>query len=155
MARRLLVLLILSLPAQVLAINLELRRAGTSSSEVSVVVGEEIDVELWLDSAGQRVSGAAIFLSFDEAVLELVELDRDPSPGFQPFEQGGFLGNGQVFRNDLLDPDDPAASFAGSQMDYSVVRAVDTGSGVVARFRLRALVPSRSSAVHIDESGIR
>ena len=155
MARRLLVLLILSLPAQVLAINLELRQVGTSSSEISAVVGEEIDVEIWLDSGGRRVSGAAIFLSFDESVFELVELDRDPSPGYQPFEQGGFLGNGEVFRNDLLDPDDPAASFAGSQMDYSVVRAVDNGSGAVARFRLRALVPVHSSAVRIDESGIR
>ena len=155
MARRLLVLLILSLPAQVLAINLELRQAGTSSSEISAVVGEEIDVEVWLDSGGRQVSGAAIFLSFDESVFELVALDRDPSPGFQPFEQGGFLGNGEVYRNDLLDPDDPAATFAGSQMDYSVVRAVDNGSGTVAKFRLRALVPVRNSAVRIDESGIR
>ncbi len=155
MARRLLVLILLALPTAVSAINLELRQAGSSSSDILAVVGEEIDVEIWLDSGGQNVSGAAIFLSFDETVFELVDEDRDISPGFQPFQQGNFLSNGEVFRNDLLNPDDPAASFAGSQMDYSVVRAADNGTGSVARFRLRALVPSQSSTVHIDETGIR
>ena len=41
------------------------------------------------------------------------------------------------------------------QLDYSVVRAADNGAGQIARIRLRAHAPSRSSEIRIDESGTR
>ena len=150
------ILLLYSLPAPLLAARLELRQAGTDATDITVLVGEEIEVELWVDSESQPLSGTAVFLSFDETAFELVDRSRvTATSGFQPFTPGGFLGNGEIFRNDLLPPDDPAATAPGTQLDYSVVRASDQGAGAVASFRLRARAPSRASTVRIDESGIR
>ena len=145
------------LPDPLIAAQLVLRPVdGVSGSEMTATVGDEIEVELWLDSESESMSGAAVFLSFDETVFSLVAEDRDPVVlGFQPFARGPFLGNGEVFRNSLLAPDDPAAAALGSQMDYSVVRAIDKGSGPAATFRLRATAPTQGSTIRIDESGIR
>jgi len=144
----LLLFFIYILPSPLLAARLELRPTTGESTEISTLVGEEIEVALWIDSENQPLSGAAVFLSFDDSIFELVG-------GSQPFVPGLFLGNGEIFRNDLLAEDDPAATAAGTQLDFSVVRAADQGAGAVATFRLRALAPSRQSQVRIDESGIR
>jgi hypothetical protein len=144
----LLLFFIYILPPPLLAARLELRPAAGESTEIFALVGEEIEVALWIDSENQSLSGAAVFLSFDESVFELVTTGR-------PFVPGLFLGNGEIFRNDLLPDDDPAATSSGTQLDFSVVRAADQGAGSAATFRLRALAPSRESLVRIDESGIR
>ena len=139
-----------------LAARLELRDVQSSSSQITAMVGDEIEFELFVDSESEPLSGAAIFLSFDEDVFELTQEDRDPlSVGFQPFAPGIFLRNGEVFRNDLLSADDPASSPAGTQLDFSVVRAAGSGAGPTAYLRLRAKAPTASSVVRIDESGIR
>ncbi|MFC1525326.1 FlgD immunoglobulin-like domain containing protein [Candidatus Latescibacterota bacterium] len=144
------------MPDPLLAVHLELRHVDSGFSEIAVDVGDEIEVAVWLDSDGEAISGAAVFLSFDEAIFALVDEDRQPrQAGFQPFSPGSFLQNGEIFRNALLDADDPAAAVAGAQLDYSVVRALDEGSGPAATFRLRALAPARQTSVRIDESGIR
>ena len=151
-----LILFLFTLPERIWAAELELRQAGTGTSEVKVLVGDEIDVELWVDSESEQLSGAAVFLTFDEAVFALSDQDRQSVTfGFQPFSPGTFLRNGEVFRNDLLDGDDPASQSPGTQLDYSIVRAVDRGTGLVASFRLRAIAPSANSTVRIDEIGIR
>ena len=148
--------LLFFLPCSLQAARLELRQAGTDITEASVLVGRDIEIELWIDSEDRPLSGAAIFLSFDDAVFELVSQSSSaPAAGLRPFAPGSFLSDGEVFRNDLLLPDDPAAVASGTQLDYSVVRAADQGRGPVATFRLRALTPSRESLVRIDESGIR
>ena len=144
------------LPDPLIAARLELRHAASGSSDISALVGDLIDVDVWVDSENQRLSGAAVFLTFDEELFELVSEDRDPGlSGFQPFALGSFLRNGEIFRNALLDPDDPAASLAGAQLDYSVVRASDQGAGPAASFRLRARAPVAESIIRIDETGIR
>jgi hypothetical protein len=139
-------------PEPLSAARLELRQAGTSSTDISVEVGDEFSVDLWVDAENRPISGAAVFLSFDETLFELVDQDRQ---GFLPFVPGAFLGNGEIYRNSLLPEDDPAAAAAGVQVDYSVVRASDQGAGSVASFRLRALAPSLHTAIRIDESGSR
>lgn len=139
-----------------LAARLELRDVQSGSSQISAMVGEEIEFELFVDSESESLSGATIFLSFDEDVFELVQEDRDAiASGFQPFAPGVFLRNGEVFRNELLAADDPAASPAGAQLDFSVVRAFDVGAGPTAYLRLRAVAPTARSVVNIDETGIR
>ncbi len=139
-----------------LAAQLQLRHASLGVSQASVLVGDIIDVDLWVDSDGDEISGAAIFLTFDEEVFEIVNEDREPGiAGFQPFSRGGFLANGEVFRNAWLAGDDPAASPLGEQIDYSIVRASDSGTGRVASFRLRAKAPSAAADVRIDETGLR
>ena len=150
------ILFLFTLPDRLWAAELELRQADTGATEVGVLVGDEIDVELWVDSESEQLSGAAVFLTFDETVFALSDQDRQSvSFGFQPFSPGTFLRNGEVFRNSLLDDDDPASQAPGTQLDYSVVRAVDRGAGRVASFRLRAIAPSAKSTVRIDEIGIR
>jgi len=49
-----------------LAARLELRHADTGATEASILVGQEIEIEVWIDSENEAISGAAIFLSFDE-----------------------------------------------------------------------------------------
>jgi len=145
------------LPDSLIAAQLVLRSAdGSEGAAVSATVGDVIEVQLWVDSESETISGAAVFLTFDESVFDLVAEDRDPVvAGFQPFARGPFLGNGEVFRNALLDPRDPAAAATGTQMDYSIVRATDRGSGPTATFRLRATGPTQGSTIRIDESGVR
>ncbi|MEW6750074.1 MAG: hypothetical protein AB1505_03750 [Candidatus Latescibacterota bacterium] len=143
-------------PEPLVAASLELRRAGTAQTEAVLAVGQEVEVALWVDAESRPLSGAAVFLSFDPGVFALAAADRLPgTAGFQPFAPGGFLGSGEVFRNELLPEDDPAAAQAGAQLDYSVVRAWDQGSGTVASVRLRALAPSAGTVLRIDESGAR
>ncbi|MFA6108663.1 MAG: hypothetical protein WDA75_07840 [Candidatus Latescibacterota bacterium] len=145
-----------SWPAPVVAARLDLRPTGQATASTSVQVGQELEIVLWVDSEGQSLSGAAVFLSFDESVFELVDQDRAPAvAGYQPFTPGTFLGNGEIYRNDRLAEDDPAAAPAGAQLDYSVVRATDRGAGAIASFRLRARAPTRQATVRIDESGTR
>ena len=146
-----LVFVIMTLSKPLWAARLELRPVGSESSTMSVMVGDEIEVELWVDSENQPLSGAAVFLSFDQEHLALVDEDRATQTGFQPFAPGGFLSNGEIFRNYMLDEEDPAASAPGIQLDYSVVRAADQGSGPIASFRLRALIPTAQLQVRIDE----
>ena len=45
-----LVFVVFNLPKPLLAARLELRQVGTGISETSVLVGEETEVELWVDS---------------------------------------------------------------------------------------------------------
>ncbi len=150
-----LIFVVCNLPVSLLAARLELRQAGSGATDASILVGEEIEVELWVDSENQPLSGAAVFLSFDPDFFALVEDDRGIQAGFQPFAPGTFLANGETFRNYMLDEDDPAAGTAGIQLDYSIVRANDQGEGPIASFRLRALAPTAELRVRIDESGVR
>ena len=150
-----LILVVYSLPATLLAARLELRQAGTGATQASVLVGGEIDIEVWVDSESEELSGAAIFLSFDETRFALVDNDRAEVAGFQPFAPGDFLGNGEIYRNYLLSEDDPAAGAPGIQLDFSVVRAEGRGEGPIASFRLRTLAPVRADAIRIDENGVR
>jgi hypothetical protein len=138
------------------AARLELRPSSAAGEQLFLDVGDEIDVDLWVDSESDLLSGAAVFVSFDPQVFALASADRSPATlGFQPFASGTFLNNGEVYRNDLLPEDDPAAAATGLQLDFSVVRAADQGEGPVASFRLRALAPAGQSVVRIDESGVR
>ena len=162
MARRFLtglaapIIFVYLMPDPSLAARLELRHAGAATAILDAVVGQEIEVELWVDSDNDPLSGAAVFISFDPSVFELVGEDRVPVvSGFQPFAPGDFLSNGEIFRNVVLAEDDPAAAPSGVQLDYSVVRAVDAGRGAAASFRLRAIAPAASSVIRIDKSGIR
>jgi len=150
-----LILVVFSLPANLLAARLELRHADTGATEASILVGQEIEIEVWIDSESEALSGAAIFLSFDETRFALVENDRAEETGYQPFAPGVFLGNGEIYRNYMLTEDDPASDAPGTQLDYSIVRAEDEGEGPVASFRLRTLAPIREGVILIDESGVR
>ena len=71
MARRLknislLVLFLCTLPTTPWAARLELRQTDTQLNDLSIMVGDEVDIELWVDSGNASISGTTIFLSFDE-----------------------------------------------------------------------------------------
>ncbi|MCH2576633.1 hypothetical protein MK131_17780, partial [Candidatus Poribacteria bacterium] len=143
------------LPDQLMAVSLELRQAGGKVTDNTVMVGDEFEVELWVDSRDKILSGAAVFISFDPQHFELIQNDKGYLDVLKPFLPGNFLTNGEIFRNYLLDELDPAASTAGIQIDYSVVRATDQGAGALAKFGLRAISPTTSSEIKIDEMGSR
>lgn len=146
--------LVLNLPHQLFAVSLELRRMGDEISD-TVMVGDEFGVELWVDSQNDKISGAAVFISFDPSHFEIIENYAEYSNNSKPFIPGNFLSNGEIFRNYLLDESDPAASIPGTQLDYSIVRASDKGSGPLATFTLRAISPTINSEIKIDETGSR
>lgn len=148
-------LVLSSLPKQVMAVSLELRRTGDQIAENTIMVGDEFEVELWIDSENNELSGAAVFISFDPNHFEIIADSDNNQSILKPFLPGNFLSNGEIFRNYLLDESDPAASTAGIQLDYSIVRASDQGSGQLAKFGLRAISPTTRSEIKIDESGSR
>ena len=76
------IFVIVTLSEPLWAARLEVRPLGSDSSITSVMVGDEIEVELWIDSERQPISGAAVFLSFDEKHLALVNEDRATQTGF-------------------------------------------------------------------------
>ena len=49
------VLFLFTLPNRLLAAELELRQAGTGATSVDVLVGDEIEVELWVDSDNEEL----------------------------------------------------------------------------------------------------
>ncbi len=151
----LLLVVCLAAPRNLLAARLDLRLAGQSTTTATVKVGQELDVQVWVDSEGQILSGAAVFLSYDDTVFELAREDQSSAPGAQPFAPGALLTNGEVYRNVRLAETDPAAAASGAQLDYSIVRAADQGAGPIASFRLRALAPAVNSTIRIDETGAR
>ena len=62
-------LCIMTLPDPLLAARLELRVRGTDSSAATTVVGDIVDVDVWVHSENVTLSGAAVFLSFDGDVF--------------------------------------------------------------------------------------
>ena len=148
------IFVIVTLSEPLWAARLELRPLGSDSSITSVMVGDEIEVELWIDSERQPISGAAVFLSFDEKHLALVNEDRARKQASSPLPQEDSCPTAKFFAT-ICSMKDPAASAPGTQLDYSVVRAADQGAGPIASFRLRALMPAAQLHVRIDESGTR
>ena len=69
-------ILMIYLPDQLMAVSLELRQAGGKVTDNTVMVGDEFEVELWVDSRDKILSGAAVFISFDPQHFELIQNDK-------------------------------------------------------------------------------
>ena len=50
-------ILLYALPARVEGATLELRESGTDSTEIRMWVGQWLEVDIWVDTEGERISG--------------------------------------------------------------------------------------------------
>ena len=106
----------------------------------SVSVGQDLTLEVKIDSGDVPVNGADVFLTYECEYLEIIDVDPD-TPGIQPFEQGDFLpGDCPVLKNDTHDEPN---EIPDCQLDYSQgclpQQGDNSGEGVIASFTLRVL----------------
>lgn len=81
--------------------NLTIRHATTKSTEATIQVGQTIPIELWIEGDGEQITGSSVFLSFDDAAVELVPTGFTGGGLPIPFTQGGFI-RGVIFDNRTL-----------------------------------------------------
>ena len=68
--------------------TLVFREVVSQASEVEASLGDTLTIEAVIDAAGDEITGAVLFLSMDDEVLELVpQIFSDGRPP-QPFEKG-------------------------------------------------------------------
>ena len=131
--------------------NLFVRLAGTtgfSTTPVNVEVGNEINIELFIEGRGESITGVDIFLEFDDTYLELIPARTIPE--LRPFTQGPFL-RGTVAKNTTLGDaiGGGGNQFALFQLQYNEDIAPSglggggqraaVGDGVCATFRVRVI----------------
>lgn len=118
---------------------LRLLDADSGGSVVSAGFGDTIEVVAQVDGGSERVTGAELFLTLDDDVVELVP---DSDTPLRPFGQGDYVV-GDVFENRTIDD----RVGPGFQMHYfENVRPspfgpaqAATGTGTLATFRMRVL----------------
>jgi hypothetical protein len=119
-----------------------------------------------VDTRGQAITSASVFVSFDATVFSPVG-GGAADELIMPFQTGTFL-NGQVYENSLGGDqlaDSQANGLSGFQLNYTVVsgpnlaggRSAAIGLGRLASFRLRVIgLPGADGGdVHLDASGRR
>jgi hypothetical protein len=140
--------------------SLVFREALSKASEVEASLGDTLTIEAVIDAAGDEITGAVLFLSMNDEVLELVPQTFPDGRPPQPFEKGDFI-NGEVYNNDTIDDviGDPLANglplfqlryFENVPATPFGEPRVATGTGVLARFRVR-VVSRRASTIEVDE----
>lgn len=127
--------------------NLYLRDATTGQASVAAAVGDILSLELFIEGRQEQMTGADIFLSFDDSFMELIPARITPQ--FAAFTQGAYLGGNIVQNNTQGDVigDSDANNQAGFQLHYNEdipasfggTQRFGAGDGVLASFRLRVI----------------
>lgn len=130
--------------------NLFIRLAGStgfSQAPVDVEVGDELNIEMFLEGRGESITGVDIFLEFDDSYLQLIPART--TPDIRPFTQGPYL-RGTVAKNSTLGDavGGGGNQFAFFQLQYNEDIAPSgftgeqraaVGDGVCATFKLRVI----------------
>jgi hypothetical protein len=141
-----------------------LRQRGSTSGQLTVSVGDRIDIEVFADLQGVASAGVSLFISVPANAFQIVDQvpgELGSQVGVQPFVQGPLFSGATPGPNLLLPESDPAASsFPGQQLEYSMVLGAGsnrtrTGSGVVATFTLLCIKPIENGDITIDDSPVR
>lgn len=106
----------------------------------AVELGDELVIDVVIEAdTDEEITGFSFFLSYDRDVFGLLPaVEASGEEALRPFEPGGYL-NGVPLLNriDVIEGDSEA--FIAYTEASGVSRAVATGSGVAARFRLEVL----------------
>ncbi|GEM_PF-2713315 len=78
--------------------NLFIRAARSNDTDVTVKVGDIIQVQAWIEGNGEAITQASLILSIDDQYLEVIPVNQQGNT-LRPFNSGGFL-SGQVNIND-------------------------------------------------------
>ncbi len=128
--------------------NLYVRMAGTtgfSNEPINVNLGEEVNIELFIEGRDEQLTGVDIFLEFDDTYLLLLPARSNP---LNPFLRGTNLG-GTVLKNSTLGdtPGGGGNQFSFFQLQYNedITPSIGggqrfaVGDGVIATFRVRVI----------------
>jgi hypothetical protein len=139
-------------------------KAWPWTASAAVGLGDTLTVQVMVDTRGQAITSASVFVSFDATVFSPVG-GGAADELIMPFQTGTFL-NGQVYENSLGGDqlaDSQANGLSGFQLNYMVVsgpnlaggRSAAIGLGALASFRLRVMgLPGAAGGyVHLDASG--
>ena len=144
------------------AVVLKLQDSVSKNSEFQTSVDATVELEIFVDTQGQPLTGVFVYLTFDNKYFELIppdpSADADPlKDGIQlvPVSIGDFVKNFPLIENDTNN--DPNNDIPGFQIDFSKIAPLPpnpesavTGSGVVGILRLKAIAPTPSTKVAID-----
>lgn len=140
--------------------TIQLRQAGTGNSRVQAVVGDIVEIEIFVDM--KQVSAAAIylFLSVPGNAFQVKDNGALEEVGTQPFLPGSLFDTEPVVNLLLSETDDDVGmSFPGRQLDFwaflSKPADSQAESGVLASFSLYAASPIENGQVVIDSNPVR
>ncbi|MFH1566888.1 MAG: hypothetical protein ABIL09_02740 [Gemmatimonadota bacterium] len=152
--------LLAALPGPALAQTARLVEAGTGSARARARPGDVLTVEVRADLGSVAASGVSVFISFPEALFQVVDA-LPAAAGIQPFVPGDLFAGGVQLANLALPPEEVLEPFRGLRLlDYAVVLGGGadrsrTGSGAIAAFQLRCLAEAPEVSLHIDVNPVR
>ena len=119
----------------------------TGSNNLSLSVGDRVEVQLRLSAGGAKLTGISLFISYDPSFIEVE--DADPkTPGLQPVEATELL-NWMIFSNEIKD----------SVIDFSMATLMKdksfSGEGVIGIIRLKTLRPVGSTIIKLETDAAR
>ncbi|MCD6508130.1 hypothetical protein J7M22_16100 [Candidatus Poribacteria bacterium] len=123
--------------------SLILRPVGSDLKEVSLNLGERLDVEVVIDVGDAQVNGVSVYLSFDPRYLKVINPD-------QPFKPGDFMSMGATEIENKLSAD--------GKLNYTKVTLFkpDSGKGVICSLSFEAISPIAETSIRVDlEDGPR
>jgi hypothetical protein len=134
------------------AARVELRRAN-GDSQFSAELGQTVDMEVFIDSEGEELTGFSLYLSYDTSVFALVPAAVAADGQVAPFSSGSFLRGIPLINNVERVEERVFLSYAEAAGGTS--RRGVSGSGVAARFQLEVVQRSAAPTVsiRIEERG--
>ena len=149
---RILAILILISVGSVSAVTVSLRGNESQSSTFKTEIGEQFKVDIFVEPEGESIAGFAIFLSFDNRFLEIVDSDSEKAR-IQPVKISQEVPeNWRVFDNDThADP--------GNEIDLFQIDYVQTSVGggdlitdptVIGHVTFRSNLATSSTSVVFD-----
>ncbi len=145
-------IILLVLVPNAFSFTVHLRQAGTDQDTFDAYVGQPLDVEIYVDTEGEPLAGISVYLSFDDALFELIDAEAGRD-GIQPVEAGPLV-TWQTLENDTHG--DPGNNIPGFQIDYSKMtlsaEGAVIGSGVVGIVHLVPIKPALSTKITFDDT---
>lgn len=127
--------------------KLTVRQVGNLAQTIDVTVGQTIPIELFIEGEGEQITGINVFLSFNDAGLELVPLRVNPDGLPIPFTKGNYIRGidfenrtiGDKIGNSLANglPDFQLHYFENVQSTPFGSASPAVGNGTLAFFNLR------------------
>ena len=113
---RILAILVLVFAGSTSAVTISLRDNRSKNSTFKTEIGEQFQVDILVEPGGESVAGFAVFLSFDNRFLEIVDSDFEKAR-IQPVQTSQEVPeNWGIFDNDTHG--DPGNEIDLFQIDY-------------------------------------
>ena len=153
---RILAVLVLFSAGSISAVTISLRDSRSKNSTFKTEIGEQFQVDILVEPGGESVAGFAVFLSFDNRFLEIVDSDSEKAR-IQPVQTSQEVPeNWGIFDNDTHG--DPGNEIDLFQIDY-VHTSIGGGDLITdptvigqITFKPKLAISSTSIAFDVDAS---